>query len=151
LIPCGFLIFLGYEYYLTGDVLAYVHTSGRWFGASSYLSNPLRTIVNGIASREIRNLVGIFFALFALVYLFLYYSEIGFSYWLVGMYSIFVPLFGPNLVSMPRYVAVIFPLYIILARVRSKNSQLDQVTMTLLALLQGGLMVLWTNGAYVAL
>lgn len=157
LIPSGFMIFTAYQALLTGDVLAFVHTSGRWSGGTTYLRNPFENLLIGIARGlligDVRSLVGVLFTLAALMYLFAYYKEIGFSYWLIGMYSIFLPLAGPltDLWSMPRYIAVVFPLYVILARTRSTAPRLGRITMSVFAVLQGALMVLWTTGVGIPL
>jgi hypothetical protein len=47
--------------------------------------------------------------------------------------------------SMPKYILSIFPLYIILGKVK-ENSTSDQVLTVTFAILQGFLMVFWTNG-----
>jgi hypothetical protein len=143
------MLFVGYETFLTGDVLAYVHTQEQWAGGTASLKNPLAMLVYGVTLRDVRADLGIFFDLIALMYLCLYYRKIGFAYWLVGVYSIVLPLVGPwsNLFSLLRYLSVVFPLYLIFARTRSKSPHQDQVTTIILAVLQGALMVFWTIGA----
>jgi len=149
LIPFGFMLFVGYETFLTGDVLAYVHTQEQWAGGTASLKNPLAMLVYGVTLGDVRADLGIFFDLIALMYLCVYYRKIGFAYWLVGVYSIVLPLAGPwsNLFSLLRYLSVVFPLYLIFARTRSKSPQQDQVTTIILAVFQGALMVFWTVGA----
>lgn len=149
LIPFGFALFVAYTAVLTGDVLAYVHTQEQWVGGTASLKNPLAILAYGLTLRDPRALVSIFVTLIALMYLCVYYRTIGFAYWLVGMYSIIVPLTGSwsNLFSMLRYIAVVFPLFIIFARTRVGSPQLDQITTIVFAMLQGMLMVFWTIGA----
>jgi len=154
LIPCGLLIFVAYQYALSGDVLAFVHHAwGTGNSDGKSLWNPLQILLAGLFLRDIRAFVGAIFTLGALAYLFLHYRQLRFSYWFTALYSIVLPLMGGslNLYSMPRYLSVVFPLAIILSKVRSKNPLIDGVTSVVLAILQGGLMVFWTNGAYLPL
>lgn len=151
LIPLGFLGFLGFVYHLTGDPLASIRLQAHWYqGASHGLTNPLETLVRGLFGREVHAFFGAVFALGSLVLLSAWYRSIGFSYWLMGAYSIVVPLTAGvvSLYSFPRFVLVIFPLYIVLAKVGARDRQLDQALTIISALLQGFLMALWTNGSY---
>jgi hypothetical protein len=151
LIPLGGLTFAGYEYWLTGDPLAFTHT--QWGKAQDGGLGSFKVLAALLLQGEPRALFCGLFTLISLMYLALYAREIGFSYWLLGMYSILVPFLGGpyNLLSMPRYILVIFPIYIILAKSRSRDPSADQTTTVVLTLLQGFLMALWTVGSYVVI
>jgi len=73
-----------------------------------------------------------------------FYRQVGFAYWLLGMYSIFVPL-STGVDSMPRFTLPIFPLFIALALLSCKTGWNRWMTLGL-GLLQGALMVLWCTG-----
>jgi uncharacterized protein YqgC (DUF456 family) len=88
-----------------------------------------------------------FLAFVSLVLLTLFYQKVGFSYWLLGVYSILIPLTTGTVVSMPRYTLVLFPLYLLAAKL-IKNNDVDQALTIGFALLQGFLMALWSNGFY---
>lgn len=149
LIPFGLALFVTYQTILTGDVLAYVHTQAQWTGGNASLKNPLAMLAYALTLRDPRALVNVIFTLVALMYLCVYYRRIGFAYWLLGMYSIVVPLTGSwsNIFAMLRYIAVVFPLFMIFAKTRAGGPQLDQITTIVFAMLQGMLMVFWTIGA----
>jgi hypothetical protein len=137
LIPVGLFIFMAYNYYLTGDPVAFIHVESNW---DRYVSNPIYNLYEGLIQFKINA----FIALFVLAILTIFYKEIGFSYWLTGIIAVGIPL-TTSIAGMHRYTLVIFPLYIILARL-SKNRNFDQFTTIVLALLQGCLMVIWANG-----
>ncbi|MCX6678214.1 MAG: hypothetical protein NTU95_09780 [Methanothrix sp.] len=141
MIPFGLLLFMIYNYYLTGDFLAFMHTQSAW-GRS--LANPLRTLYEGLIGSGNANIFPGLFTIISLSMMILFYKKIRFSYWIFGMYSIIVPLLS-GLYSMPRFALVIFPLFILLAQM-TKESNTDQVLVIFLALLQGCLMVFWSNG-----
>lgn len=137
LIPIGLLVFMGYNFYLMGDPLAFLHSEGNW---GKYVGNPLYNLYEGLIAMKINA----FIPLIVLAMITIFYKEIGFSYWLVGVYSILIPL-SATFGGMHRYSLVVFPLYIILAKL-SKDRRFDQFTTITLALLQGCLMVIWANG-----
>lgn len=141
MIPVGLLLFMACNYCLTGDLLAFMHIQSEW-GRS--LANPLHTLYNGLIGSGNANIFPGLFAIISLSMLILFYTKIRFSYWIFGMYSVIIPLLS-GLYSMPRITLVIFPLFILLARL-TKQSDLDQMLVIFLALLQGCLMVFWSNG-----
>jgi hypothetical protein len=141
LIPAGLFVFSLYNYYLVGDFLAFIHIQSAW---GRGLSNPVLTLVQALQSSY---LDAAFYAYFTLIFLLaalLFYRKIGVSYWIVLAYSLLIPLLlGIN--SMPRYLLVVFPLFILFARL-GKDDRVDQALTIMLALLQGFLMVFWTTG-----
>jgi len=87
------------------------------------------------------------FSITAIVVLSIGIRKIGFSFWLMGMILLlFPPLAGKVCMnSMLRYVLVVFPFYLMFAKI-SENPIWNWVLGTTLAILQGILMVFWTNG-----
>lgn len=142
LIPLGIISFMIFNYYLTGDFMAFAHAQVMW---QRHTANPLLVLINGYHG----NLYTAFEAAFATIFIYmfiLFYRNIRFSYWLFGMYSIFVPL-STGIQSMPRFILVIFPIYILFANITKNRISEDLVTISF-ALLQGFLMVFWTNSFY---
>lgn len=143
-IPLGLSVYLSYCYYLTGDFLAYMHIHRLGWG--NHFVNPLKILFSGISGNDINNLFSAYFTLTALLALIVFYKKIGFSYFLLGMYSILLPLSADNaLPSISRYALVIFPFFILFAKL-GKNDYIDKSLTLFLALLQGCLMVFWSNG-----
>lgn len=81
----------------------------------------------------------------SILVLILFHKKIRFSYWLFAIYSIFVPL-STGIQSMPRYILVIFPLYILFADI-SKNRLSEDFFLHYFfcSYARLFLMVFWTN------
>lgn len=140
LIPFGTISFMIYNYYLTGDFLAFMHAQAMW---QRHLSNPLEVLINGFSGDIFTAFEAAFTLLFILIFV-VFYKKIRFSYWLFCIYSIFVPL-STGIMSMPRYILVIFPLYILFAEITKSRVSEDILTLVF-CLFQGFLMLFWTNG-----
>lgn len=139
LVPLGTVSFMIYNYHLTGDFIAFTHAQVMW---QRHFGNPLEILINGYHG----NIYTAFEAVFASITIFIFilsYRKIRFSYWLFCMYSIFVPL-CTGIQSMPRFILVIFPIYILFADITKNRVSEDLVTLSF-ALLQGFLMIFWTN------
>ncbi len=147
LIPLGTAVFAVYNYFLTGDFLAFAHVQAAW---GHRLFNPFRVLWDGLFSTKLFNARShaIFSAGYTIVVLALFIifpGRIRFSYWLTGIILIFIPLCS-GLQSLPRYILVIFPLYILLAQI-SRRGYINQAITIILAILQGFLMVFWSIGS----
>lgn len=144
LIPFGLFIFASYSYYLTGNFFAQAYAEQTGWGAC--LSNPFKALYLSLCKNSIELIFNAIFAIVAMVILSLFCKKIGFSYWLLGMLFIFIPLMTVQAMSsMTRFALVIFPFYILLAKL-SKNHYIDQALTIFLALFQGFLMVFWSAG-----
>lgn len=139
LIPLGTILFMIFNYYLTGDFMAFAHAQVMW---QRHLGNPLAILIMGYHG-DIYTAFEAAFATIAIFIVILFYRKIRFSYWIFFMYSIFVPL-STGIWSMPRFILVIFPIYILFANI-TKNRISEDLVMLSFALLQGFLMVFWTN------
>lgn len=139
LIPLGTFSFMIFNYHLTGDFMAFAHSQVMW---QRHFGNPLEILINGYHG-DIYTAFEAVFATIAMFIFILFYRRIRFSYWLFCIYSIFVPL-CTGIQSMPRFILVIFPIYILFADI-TKNRVSEDLTTLSFALLQGFLMVFWTN------
>jgi len=142
LIPTGIFVWMAFNYFLTGDFLAFVHSQQSGWGRS--LANPLTIIYNGLIDLNIVKFFEATFTIISLSILILCYNKIRFSYWIFGMFTLITPLLT-GIDSMPRYALVVFPFYILFAQM-TKERYIDDIFTILLALLQGCLMVFWSNG-----
>ncbi len=152
LIPLGLSVFVIYNYLSTGDFLFFLHTNQIAWGAT--FRNPLRVLLGSIFWHILgRYGVGIevflngISALLVIATLLLFYKKLRFSYWLLGMLLIIIPLCGSyaGMCSILRFSLVIFPLYILFAEL-ARNFYTEQLLIIILALLQGFLMALWVTG-----
>lgn len=142
LIPLGLSVYALYNYHLTGDFLAFAHIQSTW---GRGLTNPLGVLWGSLSTVDLNHKFSAYFTLLTLLLFIAFYRKMGFSYWFYGIYSILIPLSAGTVISMPRYELTIFPLFILLAKL-SKNDWIDQMMTLFLALLQGFLMVFWSNG-----
>ncbi len=141
LIPVGALVWCAYNYHITKDAFAFLHASKVW-GVG--FKNPLQVIeqIFSISTSMITFIQGILPVVLLFV-ITLFYRQIRLSYWISGIYTILVPLTFGSMYSMPRYVLLSFPIYIIFAKM-AQNKNIDLCLMITMSMLQGFLMVFWT-------
>jgi hypothetical protein len=140
-IPAGLALFGGYNYLLTKDPLAFFKIQSAW-GRS--LVNPFRLIWGGLFHGDATSVFNSLFVLLVIALVIIFYKRIRASYLIFIAYSVLVPLFS-GLESLPRYMLVIFPLYILLSQL-TKNKYLNYTISAGLFLAQCILMVFWTTG-----
>ena len=145
LVPIGLSLFAALNYRLTGDFLAFSHIQQT--GWKHEWTNPFSVLLGSLADGDSLHLFNGLFSITAIVVLSIGIRKIGFSFWLMGMILLlFPPLAGKVCMnSMLRYVLVVFPFYLMFAKI-SENPIWNWVLGTTLAILQGILMVFWTNG-----
>ena len=143
-IPAGLGVFMLFNWHLTGDPLAFVRIQRAW---SKTLSNPMEVLFWGLGANRPQFQVGAYFGAAVLVLSFCLARVLGFAYFLVCITAVLVPLVGGPmaLFSLPRYALAAWPLAIGFGRVA--RGVWDSVLSAMFALLQGFLMVLWSNGS----
>lgn len=144
LLPAGLSIFALYICSLTGDFLAVFNIHKSW---GSVPGNPIKLLYENITSANIYFKFNGIISLIVLCVLLSGYKKIPFTYWLTGLLMIILPLSSgiSSTTGMLRYMAVVFPLYLIFAR-SSRNVYVEQLIIVSMVLLQGFLMVFWTTG-----
>jgi hypothetical protein len=141
LIPLGLLAFAVHNCFLTGDPLAFVRIQAGW---GHRLTNPFLFLIGNLRAESALFRLQAWFALALLILVNVFYRRIGFSYWLLSMSIIFLPL-ATNPISIPRFSVVVFPICILLAKL-TRNNRADAILTAILCLVQGWLMVFWSNG-----
>ncbi|HMM21736.1 MAG TPA: mannosyltransferase family protein [Selenomonadales bacterium] len=126
--PAALIAFMGFNRYLTGDPLAFVHAQQRWgriYGLPWHnIRNNIDLVVHKWAEIEpgvILDLGLVAVALLALLILtFSSRFQIRFSYLAIGWLWLVIPLFSTSppfpLYSLARFVLVVFPLYFFIAQ-----------------------------------
>jgi len=147
LFPLALILFLSYVNYLTGDYLNYYIIQSSGWG--HILSNPILVLFSSLISKDIFQFVNVLIILFFLGVFLFRIHKIRISYTLIAVLLFIFPLLtGPVAInSILRYLLPIFPIYIILSLL-SKNRITSDLLIIILALLQGFLMVFWTNGLH---
>lgn len=145
LVPLGLGMFCFYNWLLTGDPFAFVRVQQAWLRAPA---NPVEVLLGGVSSPVPQLRVGAWFAVAVLVLSFAFARTLGFPYFLVCLSAVLLPLGGGwvSLFSQARYVLSAWPLALLLARLGSR-ADTDALLTASLALLQGFLMVFWSNGS----
>jgi hypothetical protein len=144
LLPLGLLICCVYNYYLTGDVLAFVHAQSAW---GRHFDNPLKTLVYGmfVVGKNPSDIVSAWFTVFTLASLAIFYRRIPLSYFLFCLIAIFLPL-STGLTSMPRFTVVLFPVFILFAQL-GKDRKVDTAFTIIFSVLLGCFMIFWSVGS----
>lgn len=135
LIPLGLIMFFTYCYFTTGDFFLYIHA--KQIGWQTQSDNPINVLINGIRHpKDIYFYVNTWYCIGIIALLAFAYKYIPFSYWIWSFLLIIAPLSNGdvNLICMPRYILVAFPMFILLARYAS-YSIIGKIAMLLLVLI----------------
>lgn len=145
LVPLGLLSFCLYNYHVTGDFLFFKTNQSAW---NREFANPVVVVWEalkvGVGEPRAKRLLEVFFVCTALTGLTAFRKRIGPAYWMLGLYSLLIPL-SAGIASQPRFTVVVFPLFIILAML-GRHRRWDTGLTVSSGLLQGGLMVFWCTG-----
>jgi hypothetical protein len=140
--PIGLGLWAAYNYHLTGDLLGFIHIQSTWGGR--FVLPPVELLAR-LSPTNGYIFTGAIFTVAALVVMLLFYKKVDFGGWLFGVMLICIPLFSAqSCYSMLRYLAVVFPLCIIAAKV-TKDRRVDIGLTLALIILQAVLMAIWTS------
>ncbi len=123
--PLGFLAYCFYLYQQTGDPFYFIFAEGHW---QRNLSIPFtgfwETIKNlstpGFISSNINSVIDLLFAVFGLGFAIRSFRFLPISYCIYFLISVLLPLFTPSLVSMPRFLLPLFPIFILISNIKNK-------------------------------
>jgi len=144
-IPIGYGLFAFFAYSVTGDWSFYTHVKQAGWG--SVWSNPLLLLAHCVLSKNTGTLInGIGVALGCLL-LMAVWKRIGTVHLILGLSLLVLPLTAGAMVipGMLRYMAAIFPLFIAYAAIKP-GAFAGKAIIIASCILQGILMVIWTNG-----
>ncbi len=137
----GFGIWVAFNYNLTGDLLGFIRIQSTWGG--HFALPPVELLLRLLPTRPYI-FTGAIFTLAALVLMIRFYKKVDFGGWLFGALLICIPLFSTQSgYSMLRYLAVVFPLCIIAAKL-TKDRRIDIAMTIAFVILQAILMAFWT-------
>lgn len=149
-IPAGLGVFMWFCWRLTGDPLAYADIGVTAWG--NELRNPFSYLWQSYSSPAMHISVPAWYMTGALVLAVALLRRLSVPYALFVLISLFVPLtYGGPAAGTLRYTAVIFPLYIGLARVTRDRAAIDQAIVVGFALLQAFFITLWVNNSPVVI
>jgi len=110
LIPAGLFSFMFYNYIKFRDALAFSHVQAAWSRKLSFISSTLMNTGSYTLFYKIIFYGFVIFALILIVYL--VYSKIRISYIIYSLLFLLFYLSTVLLESMPRYISVLFPIYL---------------------------------------
>lgn len=143
----GLALYSFYNYYMLGDFIAFMHLLSSGWGTK--IINPLTLLYASIfQSKSIYILFNGIISAAGILILIKFYRKIRFSYWIFSICFISIPLSLEIIKGMSRYLLIVFPFYILLAKFLVKKPRLDIAVSVFLAMLQAILMIYWTNGSY---
>jgi hypothetical protein len=142
LVPAGWLAFMAFCWWQSGDWFAYKHAQEKGWGIR--VQNPLEVLWHGLTGTVPRDAVRVWIAVGILTVLVVGARRLGVPYVVYGVLMVLVPLsMGPPVYrSLLRYLLAVFPVALVLAR-WTRRSEVDVWTTAVLALLQGTLFVAW--------
>jgi hypothetical protein len=120
-VPAGLAIYMAYLYALVGDPLYFMKVQSNW---NRHLSPPWMSIINTIgeiskhslaSSGSVNHMIELAFTILFLALLAVGIRVLRPSYSLYFGASLLVPMSTSSLMSMPRFVLVMFPAFFLLA------------------------------------
>lgn len=144
LTPLGLGLFMLQCYWLTGDALAFSTVQKLW---GRELTNPVSALASAIGSGYLPYVMGACYSIAVLLAVTVFHRRIGPIFLVWTLILMILPLLSAHLhnpLSMLRFATVAFPLFILMAKI-PEASPWNQALILVLALLQGCLMVFWTN------
>ncbi len=121
LVPAGLFAYMAYLYALVGDPLYFLKIQDNWH---RHLAPPWVSIVNTVraiaaqplaSSESVNHMIELAFTLAFLVLMVIAFRTLRPSYSWYFAASLLVPMSTASLMSMPRFVLVIFPAFMLMA------------------------------------
>ncbi len=146
LLPAGIGVFMWANEVLTGDALAFSRIQVTAWGHR--LEDPVAALWRNVSGDNPFWRFNGWYLIVVLALTLALWRRFGAAYLLFVLVSVLPPMSYGVWYSMVRYTAVIFPLYVVAARITDSRPHLDQTAMVASALLQGFLMSQWANNSH---
>lgn len=118
LIPLGTFLFFLYHYFAFGDFLLFLKVESAWGRAFQFNKNHFLLFSHPSAANFFLDII---FSAFALIAVYHVFKQKWVSYGLYILATLGVVLSTGTLMSIGRYILVLFPIYIALATIRSHH------------------------------
>ena len=153
ILPLGLLFYFGYLFAQTGDPLYFLVAEEHWQRSLAFpgwaLPQTISDVINFTFSEEkIMELLTIPFTVFGLGLVIRAFRFLPEEYRNYSLFSILIPLLTPTLMSMPRFLLPIFPIFVVLALI--KNPGIIFIYRLLSVCLLFLFCVLFVNGYWVS-
>lgn len=154
IIPIGGLVYLFINYRIFGNPLQFtIFMKEHWYKYFAWPWDGISTAIKSISWRDPRDwlMVGFaepVFAIIALILIILYFKKIRFSYLVYSFLTLFLVTSTSFLISIPRYVLSIFPIFISLAILSKKHIFLYYLIIIIFLMLQSVFLIQFTRGQW---
>lgn len=126
--PLGFLIYCLFLYRQTGDPFYFITAEGYWQRNLAVPGEGFWTIIKEILSRGFINInfniiLDLFFAILGAGLAVRSFRFLPVSFAVYSLLSVGIPLFTSTLISMPRFLLTVFPIFILMSLVKNHYLQ----------------------------
>lgn len=148
--PTGFVIYSIFLFQQTGDPFYFITAENHWQRALAAPGLGFWESIRNISSGQINNnaVIDLLFAVFGVGLVIRAFRFLPISLSVYSLLSVMLPLFTPTLSSFPRFLIVIFPVFILIALVKNQYLQLVYQIISLLFL--GVFTALFITGYWVS-
>lgn len=121
LMPVGLVVYMAYLAKIVGDPLGFITAQKFWLRSFSYPWQAVYLTLKNIHAdfQRGRNFLDLLFTVLGIWAAVASVRKIRFSYWIYMVMGLFVPMWAASpyagLYSMPRFILVLFPVYIVTA------------------------------------
>lgn len=152
--PVGFLLYCLYLYNQTGDPFYFIQSESSFWNSGLVLPGGAiihsfkQLLTPGFIGSNFRSLLDFLFVSFAFISIWQVCKKLSLDYAIFAIVSIFLPLFSPTIVAIPRYILLIFPIFIMISFI--KNQYLILAYQLISLLLLSVYAILFINGFWVS-
>ncbi len=129
LIPLGTFSFFLFHYFKFGDFFLFLKVESWWGRAFNINQDHFLVLTHPAA---VNLLIDIMFVIFSIVATYFVFKKLRTSYGLYMAATLLVALSTGTLMSIGRYILVLFPIYILIASIKNQYSQLAYIFLSTL-------------------
>ncbi len=124
--PTGFLSYCLYLFSKTGDPFYFLTSQLHWMRSLAMpglnIWETLRVVsFPGLLLKYPNMAIDLIFTIFLIGMVLRSFRFLPFSYGVYGLISLLLPLATPTLMSMPRFILPIFPIFILMAKIKNQH------------------------------
>ena len=118
--PLGFILYSFYLYQQTGDPLYFIRAESHWqrdltIPGSAILDSFRQIMIPGFIAKNFSAFLDFVFVIFGIGLVLKVWRKLSVDYAVFAVISLILPLFSPTLLAVPRYLLVIFPIFMVLS------------------------------------
>lgn len=151
--PAGLVVYLIFLYNQTGNPIYFLNSQQNWQRGLSIPALSIWQSIEGIVNNQngsirLTLLYDLLFTIFGLGIVLRSFRFLRTSYAVYALISILLPLFTSTLMSMPRFLSVVFPIFLTIALIKNQTVKVFYIIIS--ALLLSLNLGLFINGFWVS-